>query len=75
MATIDTSEIETAATSPAAASVDGVQVTARSLDELIKAKQFLDGQSAGEQTNSNGGPRSGWGMLRIAKARPGGGPG
>lgn len=65
--------IEQAAQDPAAAANDGQSATARPIADLIAADKYLKGQAAAEGTNTNGGPRSGWGMLRTAKAVPPGG--
>lgn len=59
-----------AATSPAAASSDGASATARSIDDLIKADQYAAGRAALAASNDNGGPRSGWGSVRMARAQP-----
>lgn len=51
-------DIETAATSPASASADGVTVTQRSIDEMIKADKHIKADTAGAS------PRLG---MRIVK--------
>jgi len=68
-----TDTIEQAAQDPAAAASDGQSATARPIADLIAADRYLKGQQATEGANANGGPRSGWGALRAAKAIPPGG--
>lgn len=68
-----TDTIEEAAQDPASASSDGQSATARPIADLIAADRYLKGQQATESTNAQGGPRSGWGALRAAKAIPPGG--
>jgi hypothetical protein len=67
-----TDTIEDAAATPAAAAQDGLSATARSIPDLITADKYLKGTAAATDTNANGGPRSGWSMLRTARATPGG---
>jgi hypothetical protein len=60
------SEIETAigtaATEPAAATVDGVTMTARSIDEMIKADRYLRAKEAAATTGKT--------RLKFAKFVP-----
>lgn len=65
-----TDQITEDAALPSVHATDGQQTTARSLGELIEADKYLKGQSALEGTNANGGPVSGWGGLRTARAIP-----
>lgn len=68
-----TDTIEDAAQTPESASQDGLSATARPLPDLIETDKYLKGQAALTGNNSNGGPRSGWGGLRPARAvLPGG---
>jgi len=62
--------IEDAAQDPAAASEDGRSATSRPLADLIAADKYLKSAGALDGTNQNGGPRSGWGCLRMARAVP-----
>lgn len=55
-------DIETAATDPKQAAVDGVQVTARSIDEMIAADRYL--------AKKNAAAANGRGGLRFAKFVP-----
>jgi hypothetical protein len=66
---ITAADIETAATSPAAASGDAGSVTAVSLPDLIAADKHLAAKAALEGTNDNGGPRSAWHCVRMAKVK------
>ena len=62
-------DIETAAAEPLKASVDGQSVESRSIDDIIKADQYLAGKTA---TTSG---QSAWSQTRMAKASfPSGGP-
>ena len=65
-----TSTIETAAAEPAAASGDAGSMQAVSLPDLIAADKYLRGEDALAGTNQNGGLKSGWGCVRIARAKP-----
>lgn len=65
-----TDTIESAAADPSSASSDGQSATARPLADLIAADKYLKGQDALTGTNANGGPRSGWGAVRMARAIP-----
>ena len=61
--------LETAATSPASAAVDGQSATARSAEDQIKLFDYLDGRRlAAERGNNNG-----WGMVGRARIIPPGG--
>jgi hypothetical protein len=51
-------------------SVDGQTAKAIPLAQLLEADRYLAGKTALTGTNANGGPRSGWGMLRPAKVVP-----
>lgn len=71
---VSADSIAEAANSPASASVDGQSASAVSISEQIKALQLGATTDALAGTNDNGGPKSGWGRLRLARAKPGGGP-
>ena len=67
--------IAEAANSPQSASVDGRSATAVSISEQIKAAEYLKSAEAAEETNTSGGPRSGWRGVRMGRAvPPGAGP-
>ncbi len=75
----DLSDIQDAVTQagidPAQASVDGQSVTAQDPLKLIAVENHVAARDALVGSNDNGGPRSGWGKGRMAKAvPPGGGP-
>lgn len=61
--------IAEAATQPASASVDGQSAAAVSISDQIAALKFKESVAAAAGTNDNGGPKSGWGMLRPARAK------
>lgn len=61
MPEISDTDIATAATTPASASADGQSVTARSVDDLIKAKTFTDQNDAAEKVHRG---------LRFTKLKP-----
>lgn len=63
-------DIDTAANQPQSASADGQAVTQRSIQDLIAARRDVDAQTALTGSNTNSGPKSGWGALRTAKAIP-----
>lgn len=65
-----TDQIVSEAAEPIASSGDGESATGRTLTELIEADKYLKGQQAVSVPNENGGPRSGWGGLRTARAIP-----
>jgi len=60
--------IAEAATNPASASVDGRSAAAVSIPDQIKADQYAKAAGMADETNANGGPRSGWSKLRTARA-------
>lgn len=60
------SDIETAATGPKRAIVDGVDMQARSIDELIAADKYLAAKAAAAKGRAG---------LRISKFVPGGAAG
>lgn len=63
--------IETAAIEGVqSATVDGQSVTQQSLKDRIAADQYLSGRDALSGSNSNGGPKSAWGLMRPAKVVP-----
>jgi len=64
-----TGDIETAATEPASAQVDGNQAASHPLPDLIAADKYLKGSSALDGANSGGGQKSGWRSLRMARVR------
>ena len=57
-------EIETAATEPREATADGVNVKARTIDEMIKADKYLANQNAKSVSQ--------YGGMRFQKIKPGG---
>jgi hypothetical protein len=59
--------IEQAMAEPQSATADGQSATAHSLTDLVKAASFLKGTQA---TANPLGPRSGWNLLRPARAIP-----
>lgn len=65
-----TEQIVSDAAEPIASSGDGESATGRTLTELIEADKYLKGQQAVSGSNDSGGPRSGWGGLRTARAVP-----
>lgn len=62
--------ISDAATEPASASGDGQSMSARSIDDMIKADQYGKAATAAEQSNDFGGRRSPWNGLRPARVVP-----
>lgn len=64
--------IAEAAAQPASASSDGRSAAAHPIPDQIAADKYARASDALTGTNENGGPRSGWGRLRTAKARSGG---
>lgn len=62
--------IEEVANDPAAASSDLGSATNQDLGKLIEADKYLAAKTAAAGTNANGGPKSGWGCLRQARAVP-----
>jgi len=61
-------EIEDVAEGPKSASGDAGSFEQHPLPDLIKADQYLKGTTGLGGTNDNGGPKSGWGRLRTARA-------
>jgi hypothetical protein len=67
--------LETVAAEPIEATVDGRTAKNQPLPDLIAAETFIGTAAALQGTNRNGGKRSGWGRVRIARAvPPGAGP-
>lgn len=64
-----TPEIEQTAAEPAAVTDDSGSATAQPLPDLIEADKYLKGQQALAGANANGGKKSGWGKLRMAKVQ------
>lgn len=62
--------IETVAGEPAEASGDTGSMKQQPIPDLIAADAYLSGKTALEGTGVNGGPKSGWNCLRIARAIP-----
>lgn len=60
-----TPEIETAASEPASAEVDGRKASAHPLPDMIAADQYLKGAAAVSGANRKGGRRSGFNALRT----------
>jgi len=69
MPNLDDDFLETAATRPAEAAGDAGSAKQHKLPELIQALDRKAGVDAVAGTNSNGGPKSAWGLLRPARAR------
>lgn len=65
-----TDEITTVASEPKVAKSDGQEAQAHPLPDLIAADRYLKGQTIDDEPNSQGGPRSGWGRVRMARAVP-----
>lgn len=65
-----TTTITQVAGEPQSATSDGQSATAQPLPDLIEADRYLKGTSAVTGTNPQGGPRSGWGSLRMARVIP-----
>lgn len=65
--------LEQRATEPAASAVDGRSATNDPIPDLIELSDKLKADAAAEGANANGGPKSGWNMLRPARAIPPGG--
>ena len=63
-------QIEAEAAKPLAASNDMGSVSKRPLTELIEADKYLAEKSALTDSNSLGGPKSGWRAARPARGIP-----
>lgn len=70
MPDLDADVIAEAAQKPASASQDGRAAAAHPIPDQIEADKYQKAQTALTGTNPNGGPRSGWGGLRAARAIP-----
>lgn len=57
---------------PSAMTSDGVTRNNQPIPDVIELHQHAAAADALAGTNQNGGPVSGWGCLRIARAKPGG---
>lgn len=57
---------------PSAAASDGQSANNQPIPDVIALHQHAAASDALSGTNQNGGPASGWGCLRIARAKPGG---
>lgn len=66
--------IAEAAAAPASGSVDGQQAAAHSISDQLEALQNKKVADALVGTNTNGGPVTGWGKMRAARAKNCGGP-
>lgn len=64
---------QTAADGVQAATVDGNSATATPIADLIAAEKHVAAKTALAGSNACGGPRSGWRLLRPARAVPPGG--
>ncbi len=64
------SEIEQVAQEPQQSASDGQSASSHPLPDLIETYKFAAEKSALSGTNAKGGPKSGWGCLRTAKAKP-----
>lgn len=65
-----TDTIESVAGGPASASSDLGSAQAQDLSKLIEADKYLKGSTALTGSAANGGPKSGWGCVRMARAVP-----
>jgi hypothetical protein len=70
---ITAEELIAIANSPGSTTTDGVTVTERPIDDVIKADQYAGAKRALTGTNANGGGRSGWKTLRTGRVVPPGG--
>lgn len=61
---------QSAAEGVASAQGDQGSVTAMDPEKVLRVADRLAGRAAAAGTNANGGPRSGWGMCRNARAVP-----
>lgn len=61
-------ELEELASKPQSASVDGRAANARSADDVLKLLDRAAAEDALTGTNENGGPKSPWRCLRMARA-------
>lgn len=59
-----------AAAAPQSISTDGLSVSEHSLSSQIEADKYQASKRAGKQASATGKKRSGFGMLRPAKAVP-----
>jgi hypothetical protein len=65
---VDADSIAEAAASPASASVDGQSASAHSIEDQIKAAEYLKQQEAIDSgANEQGGKKSGWRGVRAAR--------
>ncbi len=62
--------LEDMTSEPAAATVDGQSATNQPIPDVIEADRYLAGKEALTGTNANGGKRSAWGCVRMAKGVP-----
>jgi hypothetical protein len=65
-------DIAEAAKNPQSVTTDGTSASAHSIPDQIAAAQFAASQAALTGSSPNGGPKSAWHCLRIARSRPGG---
>lgn len=65
---MDADTIAGNAAKPASAAVDGRQAAQVPIGDQIKAAQFQATSEGLAGTNDNGGPKSGWGRTRTARA-------
>lgn len=70
-----TERIEDALAKPASATIDNQSATAHSIPDQIQGAQFIETRRAMAGTNDQGGRRSGWGGIAIARAVPPGASG
>lgn len=63
-------QIATNATRPQTANVGGRSAAQVPIADQIAADQYAKASAAASGSNANGGPKSGWGMLRTAKVIP-----
>jgi hypothetical protein len=64
--------IETVAAEPAEATVDGQSAKNQPIPDLIAADKHISAKTALEGTNANGGSKSMWGKVRMARGITGG---
>lgn len=61
-------ELEALAATPASAAVDGRSATSRPADDVLKLLDRAAAEGALTGSNENGGPKSPWRCLRMARA-------
>lgn len=62
--------LESIADEPAAVTSDGQSATNQPIPDLIELHRYASGREALSGSNDNGGPKSGWRCVRMAKGTP-----